>query len=686
MLEPDRDQLEIFVDAIFRHAAPGGYVAVRSFFEGQDKVCRLSSAAIAGGLRFLIGVAEDDARRAAQNPKPVCFAPPLATFTNKERAREQDLAEGLTISVECDERPHQARAALEDLIGPATVVVKSGGSWINGGEAEDKLHLHWRLKRPARQDDLAKLKQARVLAAAIVGADPTTAPINHPLRWPGSWHRKAEPRLCRIAALDADREIDLDAALDVLVKAAPQQAEPDNGEHTNKGDQEDWPTLVSDIITGKSYHRPLRSLASRLVGSGCHDGTTVNFLRAIMEASIAEHDQQRWQARYDGIPRAVKTAREKFSRREQPEHFRLHWHGEQPLEPQPWLVEDILPETGTGLVSGQWGTYKTFVTIDLAAAVMSGGSFIDHAVHRRGGVLFIAAEGAANIETRLQATLADKYPAMARAPFAWVEHCPLLVDPNAAELLIQLAKQADLRMRAEFDLPLALIVIDTVAATAGFAKAGDENDAAIAATVMNTLAALSRGTATMTLAVDHFGKTAGVGTRGSSAKEAAADVVLALLGDKAVSGEVTDLRLALRKSRAGKSGQEIAFAVRQVEVSTEPRITSLVIDWQRQQQTSAHKAADRWTPSMRILQRVLTNALVDGQDIRPFADGPIVRAVNLEVVRREFYRQYPADGTEEQKAETRRKQFGRSVRDAIARSLVASREINQTQFIWLTGS
>jgi hypothetical protein len=29
VLEPDRNQIEIFVDAIFRHAAPEGFVSVR---------------------------------------------------------------------------------------------------------------------------------------------------------------------------------------------------------------------------------------------------------------------------------------------------------------------------------------------------------------------------------------------------------------------------------------------------------------------------------------------------------------------------------------------------------------------------------------------------------------------------------------------------------------------------------
>ena len=167
MLEPDRDQLEIFVDALFRRAGDKGFVAVRSFYEGADKPFRLSTANLSGGLRFLIDVAEDDARRAAQNPKPVVFCPPLAVFGNKDHAREQDLLEGLALSVECDQHPGEARATLEDLLGPATVVVESGGTWVNGGNtSENKLHLHWRLKAPATGEALAALKQARDLAAA----------------------------------------------------------------------------------------------------------------------------------------------------------------------------------------------------------------------------------------------------------------------------------------------------------------------------------------------------------------------------------------------------------------------------------------------------------------------------------------------------------------------------------------
>jgi hypothetical protein len=88
---------------------------------------------------------------------------------------------------------------------------------------------------------------------------------------------------------------------------------------------------------------------------------------------------------------------------------------------------------------------------------------------------------------------------------------------------------------------------------------------------------------------------------------------------------------------------------------------------------------------MQVLRRVLMTTLVDcGQNVRPSLDGPEVRACDMELVRREFYRQYPADGTDKQKADARRKAFSRSVKETTARDLVATREVDGVQLIWLT--
>ncbi len=219
-LEPDRDQIEQFVHAIFKYASQQGFVAVRSFLELEDKVFRINTTALTGGLEFLIEVCEDDARRAAQNPKPVVFCPSLGVFGTKVSAAEDNILEGLVITVECDAHPQEARETLEQLLGPATIVVRSGGIITNGsGETIYKLHLHWRLAVPARGDDRARLKRARTIACRLVGADPTSNAISHPIRWAGSWHRKGEPRLCVIDT-HTDNEVDLDTALEALTAAA----------------------------------------------------------------------------------------------------------------------------------------------------------------------------------------------------------------------------------------------------------------------------------------------------------------------------------------------------------------------------------------------------------------------------------------------------------------------------------
>ena len=99
-----------------------------------------------------------------------------------------------------------------------TAVVASGGEWINPetGEIEPKVHLHWRLKnRHPPKRSMSCFSELRELATDLVGGDGTNISIVHPIRWPGSWHRKSTPRLAEIVAF-SDNEIDLAEALERL--------------------------------------------------------------------------------------------------------------------------------------------------------------------------------------------------------------------------------------------------------------------------------------------------------------------------------------------------------------------------------------------------------------------------------------------------------------------------------------
>lgn len=221
----DPAQIAHFVDALFRYASEGGFVSLRAFDDRSKGKPPFAIDAVeikAAGLGDVITRAQALADRSATASQSIVFCPPVATFNNPKQARQEDLAEGLALSVECDEMPTAARDKLASLLGAATIVAASGGEWDDPetGEVQDKLHLHWRLNEPTQTpEEHAKLKLARRLAAELVGSDTTNVPMVHPIRWPGSIHRKGVARLAQIVELNEGAEIDLDETLELLQEA-----------------------------------------------------------------------------------------------------------------------------------------------------------------------------------------------------------------------------------------------------------------------------------------------------------------------------------------------------------------------------------------------------------------------------------------------------------------------------------
>ena len=294
--------------------------------------------------------------------------------------------------------------------------------------------------------------------------------------------------------------------------------------------------------------------------------------------------------------------------------FDLFWHGKKyDRELRPWLIKGLIFENGTGLASGQWGAAKTFGVLDAAGSIITGTPFAGREVVRRGGVVFVAAEGASEIPIRLAGLVEQKLrPEAERAiaagaeplaasldalPFAWIEECPDLQEANSFAKLVATARLAARSIREQFDLPLALIVIDTMSAAGNFR---DQDDAAEGQFVMNRLAELSRQTGAFVLAVDHFGKAVESGTRGTSAKEASADVILAWLAERQLNGTISNTRMALRKLRGGQVGIETPFNLRVVDVGGGE--TTCVVEWQAPLITTQGSTAakERWPKSLRV--------------------------------------------------------------------------------------
>jgi hypothetical protein len=237
------------------------------------------------------------------------------------------------------------------------------------------------------------------------------------------------------------------------------------------------------------------------------------------------------------------------------------------------------------------------------------------------------------------------------------------------------------------------VIIDVLADAAGYAEAGDENDPAVGAKLMGVLRRAADACDCFVLVVDHFGKSIEAGTRGTSAKEGAADIILACLGEREVSGAVANTRLALRKVRGGPQGQEFPFKPRVVPVP-EPSEdsgaeTTCVIDWE----AAAATSDDRWETSarqvetkltMRTLRRSMMKLLAEhGVELAPEPGAPTALMIDQERVREEFYANTTADGNPRQKQEKKRKSFNRTIARAVSENLIDRRDIEGVTYLWL---
>ena len=301
-VKTDPEQIRTFTDALFRYASEGTFVSLRAFDDREKGKPPFALEAVqinGNGLVPVIDNAAKMADRCANAAQSIVFCPPVVTFKTGDNAKAENVAEGVALSVDCDQAPYAAREKLESLLGPATVVAASGGEWTDPatGEFQHKLHLHWRLNQPTQTiEDHEILKSARGLATKLVGGDDTNAPLVHPIRWPGSVHRKGEPRLAQIISSNEDAEIDLGDALEALQDAAgalplserakavrgphsvPHSVQIDTGHQGKTAD--DYAHLICGMRTDGQKHQSVRDIAASMAGQGCSQRFVEGFIKA----------------------------------------------------------------------------------------------------------------------------------------------------------------------------------------------------------------------------------------------------------------------------------------------------------------------------------------------------------------------------------------------------------------------
>src|SRR5262249_35222979 len=150
-------------------------------------------------------------------------------------------------------------------------------------------------------------------------------------------------------------------------------------------------------LSGESYHPALVPLAASFVSWGAPEPVTDNVLRSLLLNSQPQEAERirRRDVELAKLPETVRSAYEKFGDKED-DAPKASWHFHDSAAPKPtaWLIKDILPQTGAGLISGQWGTYKTTVALDIAVSVMMASPLAGRfRVKRPGGVVYFAVEG-----------------------------------------------------------------------------------------------------------------------------------------------------------------------------------------------------------------------------------------------------------------------------------------------------
>jgi RecA/RadA recombinase len=385
--------------------------------------------------------------------------------------------------------------------------------------------------------------------------------------------------------------------------------------------------LLQRIRSGDVYHDSLRDLAASWAATGMKAGAIVNSLRALMRASDGEKDD-RWKARVKEIPRLVESACQKFARPlVQREELRLLTADDVlALPPLSWRIKHVLPVSGLAAIYGPSGSGKSFLALDMLAAVADGrqwGAYRTYAAP----VIYVCLEGEAGLAQRVKAHR-QHHGLRAGASMCFVTSPFRLLEQNdvdeLAKLILNNGGQG------------AVVCLDTLnQATPG----ADENSSEDMGRAIAAAKRLQASIGGLVVLVHHAGKDLTKGMRGHSSLFAALDAVI----EVSRNGEARSWKVS--KSKDGADGAEHQFRLERVELGFDDDLEAF---------TSCVVIAGG-TPKARPLtktQQGALQALVDAcqEHGLPYPDKNVGGiAAHLDDWRKTFYRISAADNDEAKK-------------------------------------
>jgi len=275
---------------------------------------------------------------------------------------------------------------------------------------------------------------------------------------------------------------------------------------------------------------------------------------------------------------------------------------------EPELIEGLIPSNGVGVIYGPSSAGKSFITVDWAMRIASGGRVLGRFTEAS-GVLYFAAEGQGGLRKRLVAARQAHGMDDVVLP---LNYLPALLDLSRAETgdvekLSLYAEDVAREMRAR-GAPLRIVVIDTLAAAA---PSADENAQKDMGPIMLAFHRMANRLGAVVLLVAHTGKDVARGLRGWSGIRANADFAIECRVDKDEdTGETSRRSLWLEKAKDGRDGFTLSdYALRVVEMGTkrsgEPDTTCRV-DYVEPPPAATEPAGKPLSKSARLVMTLLS--------------------------------------------------------------------------------
>lgn len=206
------------------------------------------------------------------------------------------------------------------------------------------------------------------------------------------------------------------------------------------------------------------------------------------------------------------------------------------LPPLRWRVRGVLPATGLAAIYGPSGSGKSFLALDLVAAIAEGNHWFGKRVQSC-PVVYAALEGEAGFRKRVEAW--ERYYGRRLPP-----HLKMLIDP------FKLVEPEDVDALGELIEEGSVVVIDTLNRAAPTA---DENSSKDMGLILEGAKRLQMQCKGLVLLIHHTGKDTMRGTRGHSSLHAALDAAVEVSRDG-------DLRQwTVVKSKDGADGEHAHF-------------------------------------------------------------------------------------------------------------------------------